>query len=381
MSEGDLEDEVMLSIVVPTYNGEDYLAECLDSILSQTFSNYEVICVDDGSTDTTSDILADYKERDARFKVFRQENLGVSAARNYGLAKARGKYVSFLDDDDLYEPEMFELMVHQMEEDHAETCWCGGWRYDVARKTKVRGNTYLDMEKVPEKRPFTAKEAGKYLFQITTFHMFNKMYSVSFLRREGIEFEPYKISEDAIFNAEVLLMTKGITVVDKPLVTYRVNSGTSVSASVSQDILAGYRSMLVIRDMLQERETFCDGIRQSFVNKALSSTFHYCRQADTPESFALWFDAMKGYGLEALDIIGHDESFFYSEKEYEQLDELLRARSSFELLFWYYRRALNSRDDLRAKNRKLKLDKDRFMQSRSYKLVSKVRRLKGALHL
>ena len=90
----------LISIVVPTFNGEKYIKECLDSILVQSYKNIEVVVIIDGSTDSTELILTNYSKKDNRVKVFKQKNQGVSTARNHGIKKATGKYITFVDDDD-----------------------------------------------------------------------------------------------------------------------------------------------------------------------------------------------------------------------------------------------------------------------------------------
>ena len=96
------------SIVIPVYNVAPYLRECLDSALAQTFSDWEAICVDDGSTDGSGEILDEYAAKDGRFKVIHQKNAGVSAARNFGIDAAVGEYVTFLDGDDAYDRSWLE---------------------------------------------------------------------------------------------------------------------------------------------------------------------------------------------------------------------------------------------------------------------------------
>ena len=93
---------IKISIIIPVYNCEKYLEECLDSVLRQTLKEYEIICVDDGSTDCTIDILKKYAEQDFRIKVLHQKNQGAGVARNLGLKHAEGEYIAFLDSDDYY---------------------------------------------------------------------------------------------------------------------------------------------------------------------------------------------------------------------------------------------------------------------------------------
>lgn len=101
---------VKVSVVVPVYNASAYLAQCMDSLVRQTLSDIEVICINDGSTDDSSEILKKYAAEDGRFRVISQENRGVSAARNRGMAEAQGKYIGFVDADDWISPDFYEKL-------------------------------------------------------------------------------------------------------------------------------------------------------------------------------------------------------------------------------------------------------------------------------
>ncbi len=109
-----------ISVIVPVYNVERYLSRCLDSILSQTYSDIEIICVNDGSTDNSADILSDYAARDSRVKIVTQKNSGLSVARNIGLKHATGQYISFIDSDDWIDVEYYEYLLGQIEKHNAD---------------------------------------------------------------------------------------------------------------------------------------------------------------------------------------------------------------------------------------------------------------------
>ena len=113
-----------ISIIVPVYNVEKYLKKCIDSILSQTYKNIEVICINDGSTDSCIDILKEYEKRDERIIVISKENGGLSAARNDGMKKSTGEYVFFVDSDDWIESDMCEVMLGKLIENDADACMC-----------------------------------------------------------------------------------------------------------------------------------------------------------------------------------------------------------------------------------------------------------------
>ena len=118
-------DEKLVSVIIPAYNIEDYIGRCLDSVLSQTYKNLEILVVDDGSSDCTGEILDDYEKKDQRIRVIHKENGGVSSARNIGIEAATGDYIGFVDGDDLMEPEMYKTLVNLLKEENADIAHCG----------------------------------------------------------------------------------------------------------------------------------------------------------------------------------------------------------------------------------------------------------------
>lgn len=112
-----------ISVIIPTYNVEKYIEECIDSLRKQTWENFEIICVDDGSTDKTVEILQNYEKEDKRIKVLPMEHCGLAGVmRNKGIQIARGEYCLFLDGDDFFEPEMLEHSLKKAREDDADIC-------------------------------------------------------------------------------------------------------------------------------------------------------------------------------------------------------------------------------------------------------------------
>ena len=114
----------MISVIVPVYNVEPYLHKCLDSIINQTYSDLEILVVDDGSTDRSGEICDEYVKQDERIQVFHTENKGLSAARNLGLGRATGDWVGFVDSDDWIEPDMYELLLKRAIETEADVVEC-----------------------------------------------------------------------------------------------------------------------------------------------------------------------------------------------------------------------------------------------------------------
>ncbi len=133
----------LISIIVPVYNVEKYLQECLDSVLAQTYKNLEIILIDDGSTDNCPQICDDYAAKDKRIKVIHQKNQGVSAARNAGLKMAKGEYIGFVDSDDYIKPDMYEYLYQLISKDNADMAMCNMCQTDTFRSSDPIEKDYL----------------------------------------------------------------------------------------------------------------------------------------------------------------------------------------------------------------------------------------------
>ncbi len=118
-------EQPLISIIVPVYNTEQYLDKCVDSIVNQTYTNLEIILIDDGSPDNCGDICDEWAKKDSRIKVIHKPNGGLSSARNAGLDNSTGEYIGFIDSDDVIEPEMYEKMLKNIQNTHADVCMCG----------------------------------------------------------------------------------------------------------------------------------------------------------------------------------------------------------------------------------------------------------------
>ena len=191
-------EKVLVSVIVPVYNAERYLDRCLSSALTQTHANVEVICVDDGSTDGSSAVLARWAEKEPnRVQVIPQENAGVAAARNRGFEAARGTYVTYLDNDDYFDPDLVESLLSVAVKEDLDVV-CSGYR-----RPDATGNVVAEV--VP------TGEGEWERFMVTA--AWSKLFRRSYLAREGISFLDTNIGEDAFFSIPALVLTSKIRVV------------------------------------------------------------------------------------------------------------------------------------------------------------------------
>ena len=188
----------MISVVIPVYNIEAHLAQCLDSVAGQTLSDLEVICVDDGSTDASPAILAEYARRDARFRVIRQKNAGPGAARNRGMALATGEYLIFLDSDDWFEADFLARMAARAEETGADVTICRSDEFDTRSGRVYDGGWMLKQSLLPG-AVFSPREAAGAVFQFTYGWPWDKLYRRDYILKEAFRYPDLAVSQDLVF--------------------------------------------------------------------------------------------------------------------------------------------------------------------------------------
>lgn len=207
-----------ISVVIPVYNVEKYLKECLDSVLKQTYRNLEIILVDDGSKDNSGNICDEYAKKDNRIKVIHKKNGGLSDARNAGINIAKGEYITFLDSDDYIEEDMYEFLVKNIEKANADISICQNYYvYKNSKETTHTPNVYLEMNSV---------EALKYVNMLGyyTVSACDKLYKRKIF--ENIRFPVGKINEDWYVICEVFDKANKIVYNSEPKYNYRKRKGS-----------------------------------------------------------------------------------------------------------------------------------------------------------
>ena len=192
-----------VSIIVPVYNTAEFLPSVFGSLFSQTYEDLEIIVIDDGSTDNSAEILREYAEKDSRIKLFEKENGGVSAARNFGIEKACGDYLMFLDSDDTYTPDAVEKLVLAAEEYGADIVSAGLTRTDgraehVQKCTAFSGEVEGDELYSVLEEAFLGKDPALCSF-------IDKLYRTEFLKERNITFPPLRSGEDTVFALEAMI--------------------------------------------------------------------------------------------------------------------------------------------------------------------------------
>ena len=211
----------LISIVMPAYNVETYIPRSIESVLNQTYKEFELIIVDDGSPDRSGNIAEEYARRDAKICVIHQANGGLSDARNTGMKVARGKYILFVDSDDYIDESLLENVVHVAEKEAADVTIFGYFidRISVGKKKLERQDIcanygiykYEDLKNI---------QIDSKLLQMVGY-AWNKLYNMQFLRKNKCTFtKGLSVVEDIVFNLSVLSKLNKLIILDKPLYHY-----------------------------------------------------------------------------------------------------------------------------------------------------------------
>lgn len=241
-----------VSVIMPVYNAGKYLRQCMDSLQKQTLREFEVICVDDGSTDRSLQILRDYSALDKRIHVFMQANQGAAVARNLGIEKAEGEYLLFLDSDDFFEKTLLEETYIAGAEVNADIVLFAARKFDHKIKKFENMPWTLKTELMPD-RVFAASEVADRIFQVTTPSPWTKLFRKNFIVENRLQYQNLKNANDLSFVYTALFLAQKIRWLDRPLVNYRVNQGGSTQAKKKKYPKEFYFALKKLKQELESR--------------------------------------------------------------------------------------------------------------------------------
>lgn len=237
--------ESLISVIIPVYNTESYIGVCLESLVKQTYTNFEVLMIDDGSTDNSGRICQEYTESDSRFHYYRKENGGVSSARNLGIEYSRGDYLTFVDSDDWVEEDFLEVLYSALISESASVS------ISTYKRFSMEDNTWYvhSFQRGYEKRVFNYLELINELIDLDSFDHSYRFVSGKLVRRDilgDIRFNTLTIlGEDMEFWFKIYLISPKSVYINRDSYVYRIAEGPT-----------RHSSLLKIRCDLQQRKNF-----------------------------------------------------------------------------------------------------------------------------
>lgn len=298
------EKQIVVSVILPVYNVEDYLEQCLDSICQQTLNDIEILCIDDGSTDDSRAILQKYACKDSRIHLILQNNKGAGAARNVGLTVAKGKYLSFLDADDFFEKDFLNLLYQKAEKTEADIVVCSAFEYDSKEKTAKKMSHSLKVTNLPDKDIFSYKDMPDYIFNSFQNWAWNKLFRTEFVQKHNIKFQEIMRTNDLFFTCKALVMAERISIVADTLIYYRVNHGGNCQTTNNRAPLDFYKAFYKLKSELQNQNLY-ESVKKSYLNWALEGCMYNLKSLRKSKSRIgvtcfLEREGIKNLGLEQM---------------------------------------------------------------------------------
>ena len=257
-----------VSVIIPAYNASAFIGMCLESVLSQTLSDIEVIVVDDGSTDKTKEVVNGFAAKDARVSLIEQENSFAGVARNNGMKHAKGEYLYFLDADDFVAETMLEDMVGRMDADASDVALCRSKHYDNSNG-EVWGIDYSVV--VPELDTCYSKgQLDDSIFQCCVGWPWDKLFRSSFVHEHSLEYQDLRTTNDALFVFLAMCFAEKISVVGGEYVFHRTNNPDSLQSTRSKSWENGAKAALAIGASLRDA-----GIFERYSRSYIEWLFHF----------------------------------------------------------------------------------------------------------
>ena len=373
---------VKISAIVPVYNVEKYLKECLDSIINQTLTDIEIICINDGSTDNSLKILNEYAEKDKRVKIFTQKNQGLSIARNNGMKYAKGEYISFIDSDDYIELNTFEKLYDKATRDDLDILMFKSFVYDEQKQKINEFDAYHDLEVFDKfiKNIFCHLDTKEFTHRISVTS-WSKIYKTDFLKSNEINFPEKLLFEDNAFFYETYLKAKTVSIYPERLYYYRINRENSITKTSGYKFSDIIKNFCLIRNTLKEMN-YLNIYKKTVYNKFINVILwrYSLISEEYKEEF---FNKMKEDILKFLifkEVEEDDYKLYFNDLnnnlKYKVINILISNNYKEFDSKTYDEKVKKENKKLKKENKKLKKKQKEILNSKSWKITKPLRTMK-----
>lgn len=333
-------DEPLVSVIVPVYNAEKYLEECLQSVLAQDILSLELIFVDDGSTDSSLDIVKAAQASDDRVRLLEQSHEGAGAARNRGLVEARGRYIQFLDSDDWMEPHTLRTMVENAEKTQADIVVAQAYEFDDETGREWIASWMCKYRLLPD-GVFSWRDVPECIFTAFPALVWNKLFRRSFVLDEHLSFQNIPRSNDVFFMGTAAVAAKRISVQKGAYVHHRVSNPNSCQATKDSYPQGFVEARIALLAELKRRGVYEDasdqkGVKVDFLNQALDTSVNMLTKFKTAQAF---YDAASALVPQAggSSVLGFEElaaEEYRNQLNFQLYEALARSPEEERLFQW-----------------------------------------------
>lgn len=321
-------EQPKVSVIIPVYNAEPYLNQCIESVLNQSLKEIEVICVDDGSTDHSLKILTACAEKDSRLKVITQENTSAGAARNKGLEIAQGEYLSFLDADDFFEKEMLETAYTESIESDTDIIAFRSNRYDDKTGLFHEANWTIREELLPDLKVFSHKDIKKDFFIAFMGWAWDKLFKAEFIKRNSLFFQDQKSINDQVFVFSALAKAERIIINRNVFAHKRVNNVNSISTnySYSKNPYFFYNALKELKKQLIVLQCY-EELERDYINYALYYSLWNLDKFFDTEIYEDLFENLKSKWFLEFGVLDKQETYFYNPNNFKRCNEIMLLKA------------------------------------------------------
>lgn len=305
----------LISVIVPVYNVEEYIRECLNSIINQTYKKLEIILIDDGSTDKSGEICEEYMAKDNRIKVIHQRNAGLSDARNAGIEIATGNYIQFIDSDDYIDEDMLETLYNLIIENDADIAMCSNYILkDGIKSCECSNKKYI----------YDRKEALKEILIDETIRSYswNKLAKKELF--DKIRFPSKRVFEDVLTTPKLFEKSNKVVFLDTPKYYYRQRNGSILNKQTKQLRLQYINAAMEINQFIKEKES-------SLENYCAYNVAHITIKTFNDIGFFSMYDLLDE---EIIKKLYEKTRKIFENKEYEKL--IVENSNYVKKLHFYY---------------------------------------------
>lgn len=306
---------IEVSVVIPVYKKEKYLTECIESILHQTFSNFELICINDCSPDGSQRILEELKKNDNRIKVINNEkNEGAAYSRNIGIANAVGEYIIILDADDIYNENLLLLAYKKCKKEKLDIVLFDYKKYNELSGKEMRYTMPLPIKRKCASKVFSNYDIERFSFQLCPTGPWIKMYRRGFLLQNNIYFQSLSNSNDVFFSKIAFIKGTRIGYLEECLVKYRVNAEFQISSNKREAATNFIKAMLEIKKTMDKENIYKENAR-SFNTYAFNVTLMHFFDAEIEYRKEMYKEVRQGFyilfGENSENAVFMNQHYFY----------------------------------------------------------------------
>lgn len=311
-----------ISVVIPAYNGEKYLRQCLNTVINQTLREIEIICIDAGSTDNTLEILKEFEQKDSRVRVCAKERLDAGAARNIGLSMANGEYLAFWDSDDFFDKEALQETYAKIKDEQSDILVFYSRQFDMRTGQFKDMPWSLRIDQCPQHRPFTPSDMPKFIFNTFQNWTWNKLFRRDFIQNNNIVFQEIERTNDMAFTCQALAMAQRISILPKTYITYRIGTGTSLQQTNDLSPTSFWNAYIETKRRLQEAGVY-EKYKQSFINAVLGGTIYNLESVKSEAAYHDILFLLKYRADIEFELSSFPKSYFYNPITYEKYKEIV----------------------------------------------------------